>query len=175
LFITEPINVISTIIGFEALWSREIEATQKILKHITDKSLSQAITPQNRTLGRLAWHITTSISEMMSRTGLSVDGPGPDDPVPASTKLIFQSYNTAAISLLDRIKSSWTDETLKVEDDMYGQRWKRGFTLTSLILHQAHHRGQMTVLMRQAGLDVPGIYGPARQEWGMYGMREPEV
>ncbi len=26
-------------------------------------------------------------------------------------------------------------------------------------------RGQMTVLMRQAVLAVPGIYGPAEEEW----------
>ena len=45
--------------------------------------------------------------------------------------------------------------------------------LSSLIRHQAHHRGQMTVLMRQAGLPVPGVYGPAREEWKAYG-QEPE-
>jgi len=42
--------------------------------------------------------------------------------------------------------------------------------LVSLITHQAHHRGQMTVLMRQAGLKVPGVYGPAREEWAAMGM-----
>ena len=35
---------------------------------------------------------------------------------------------------------------------------------------EAHHRGQMTVLMRQAGLTVPGIYGPAQEEWAAMGM-----
>ena len=53
---------------------------------------------------------------------------------------------------------------------MYGESWTVGFTLLALITHQAHHRGQMTVLMRQAGLTVPGIYGPAREEWASYGM-----
>jgi uncharacterized damage-inducible protein DinB len=33
----------------------------------------------------------------------------------------------------------------------------------------------MTVLMRQAGLAVPGVYGPAREEWAAYGMAAPEV
>jgi uncharacterized damage-inducible protein DinB len=36
--------------------------------------------------------------------------------------------------------------------------------------HEIHHRGQMTVLMRQAGLKVPGVYGPSREEWTAYGM-----
>ena len=48
---------------------------------------------------------------------------------------------------------------------MYGESWSRGAVLMSLIVHQAHHRGQMTVLMRQAGLRVPGVYGPAKEDW----------
>jgi uncharacterized damage-inducible protein DinB len=165
----------SSIKEFEHIWSQEIEATQKIFKHLTDKSLSQGVSPEGRTLGRLAWHITTTMPEMMSKTGLSLAGPHPDDPVPTSAKAIFKAYNSAAISLLEQIKSKWTDATLQVEDEMYGEKWRRGQTLTSLIFHQIHHRGQMTVLMRQAGLDVPGIYGPALQEWSAWGMSPPVV
>ncbi len=33
----------------------------------------------------------------------------------------------------------------------------------------------MTVLMRQAGLKVPGTYGPAKEEWGAIGMEAPAV
>ena len=56
------------------------------------------------------------------------------------------------------------DATLEVVDYMYGEQWPRGLTLYALILHQTHHRAQMTVLMRQAGLVVPGVYGPNREE-----------
>jgi uncharacterized damage-inducible protein DinB len=164
-----------TISDFEYDWSQELEATQKILKHLTDKSLSRSVVPGGRTLGRLAWHITLSIPEMMSRTGLTVAGPKQDEPVPTSAKELFKAYNEAAISLLDEVKSRWNDKTLEETDDMYGQKWKRGKTLTALIFHQIHHRAQMTMLMRQAGLDVPGIYGPAHQEWVQFGMPEPAV
>lgn len=167
--------MIRTIQDFEYDWSQELEATQKILKHLTDKSLSQAITPQNRTLGRLAWHITTNVVEAMQQMGLKFVGPNPDDPVPISAKAIFKAYSEVAISLLEQVKSSWTDATLEVEDEVYSNKWKRGKTLSALIIHQAHHRGQMTVLMRQAGLGVPGIYGPSRDEWATYGMQPPEV
>jgi uncharacterized damage-inducible protein DinB len=44
-----------------------------------------------------------------------------------------------------------------------------------LILHQVHHRGEMIVLMRMAGLAVPGIFGPTREEWAQYGMQPPSV
>ena len=49
------------------------------------------------------------------------------------------------------------------------------FGLGFLLFHQTHHRGQMIVLMRQAGLNVPGIYGPAHEEWAAYGMQSPDV
>ena len=68
----------------------------------------------------------------------------------------------------------WTDEDLEVEDDMYGEMWARGKSLAAVVGHQTHHRGQMTVLMRQAGLTVPGVYGPAREEWAAYGMPPQE-
>ncbi len=167
--------MIRTVSDFVYHWSQEVEATQKVFKHLTDRSLAQAVSPQDRTLGRLAWHITTTISEMMTRTGLVIAGPGPDDPVPGSARAIFTAYNQAALSLLNEVQTRWSDDTLQVEDDMYGERWKRSATLTSLIFHQIHHRGEMIVLMRQAGLNVPGVYGPARQEWAAFGMKPPLV
>jgi uncharacterized damage-inducible protein DinB len=167
--------MIRSIRDFETLWSTELEATQKILQHLTDRSLSQHVVPEGRTLRRLAWHIVTTIPEMMIRTGLSLSGPPPDAPLPTTAQEISRAYDRAATSLLEQIKARWTDATLEQEDDMYGEKWKRGATLVGLILHQTHHRGQMTVLMRQAGLEIPGIYGPARQEWAALGMEPPEV
>ncbi len=167
--------MIHSIRDFDFTWSHEIEATQKVLKHLTDKSLSYEASPTVRTPGRLAWHITQTIAEMMERTGLKVSGPKPDDPVPASAKAIFNAYNEAAISVLDQVKSQWTDASLDVEDEMYGEKWKRGATLTALITHQIHHRGELIVVMRLAGLGVPGIYGPTREEWAQFGMEPPKV
>jgi uncharacterized damage-inducible protein DinB len=167
--------MITRINDFEYHWTQEFDKTQKVLKHLTDRSLSQAVTPSDRTLGRLAWHITTTIPEMMSRTGLKLAGPSHDAPVPATVKAIGTAYAESALSLLEQVKSQWTDATLETTDEMYGQVWKRGYTLTALVFHQIHHRGQMTVLMRQAGLKVPGIYGPAREEWALWGQPEPEV
>ncbi len=162
-----------TIDEFVFIWSREFEATQKILKHITDKSLSQVVIPGGRTIGILAWHIVTTIPEMMTRTGLSVTMPGDENTHPAKAKEIFDAYNRVAEELLNEVRSKWTDASLLQTDDMYGEQWKRGDTLASLVFHQVHHRAQITVLMRQAGLRVPGIYGPSRDEWAAMGMKAP--
>jgi uncharacterized damage-inducible protein DinB len=167
--------MIRSLSDFEHLWSAQLESTQKVFKHLTDKSLSQEFSPHVRTLGRLAWHITVTIPEMMERTGLKIAGPRPEDPVPGSAKAIFAGYSQAAIALLEQIKSTWSDATLEITDDMYGEQWKRGKTLEALIHHEIHHRGEMIVLMRLAGLSVPGLYGPTREEWARYGMEPPAV
>jgi uncharacterized damage-inducible protein DinB len=164
----------STIKGFIRVWSAELEATQKILKHITDKSLEQAVVPGGSSIRTIAWHIVLSLPEMMNRTGLSVTGPGEHAPAPSSSTEIFDAYCTAAESLLNQVQSNWTDASLQLEDAMYGEKWKRSFTLTALVSHQIHHRAQLTVLMRQAGLQVPGIYGPSNEEWALIGMKAPE-
>ncbi len=160
---------------FQKAWEQEREGTLKILRALTDASLAQAVTKDDRTLGRMAWHLAQSVSEMMPRTGLAVAEPAQDAPVPKSAAAITEAYETASKAVADEIASKWTDATLEVEDDMYGMKWSRGQTLMALVVHQAHHRGQMTVLMRQAGLAVPGVYGPAREEWAAHGMTAPEV
>ena len=97
-------------------------------------------------------------------------GPAHDAPAPSSAADIAAAYSASSASLVQEIKDKWTDETLTETDDMYGEIWPRGITLAVLINHQAHHRGQVTVLMRQAGLSVPGVYGPSKEEWVAYGM-----
>ena len=150
-------------------WEYEAEATGKILNALSDESLSQKVSPEGRTLGFLGWHLAQTLGEMLDRVGLKIDAPGFDKDPPATAAEIAEAYERAAMSVADEVKKNWIDDTLLETDDMYGETWARGLTLFYLIAHQAHHRGQMTVLMRQAGLKVPGVYGPAREEWAAMG------
>ena len=83
---------------------------------------------------------------------------------------IVSIYERDSKAVGEIVKASWADEQLDDEIEMYGQKMKKGFVLAVLIAHQTHHRGQITVLMRQAGLRVPGIYGPAKEDWKELGM-----
>ena len=156
-------------------WEYEAASTSKIIGLLTEAVRGQSIAPGHRTLDRLAWHLAQSITEMMSHTGLPVAGADPEAPVPEKVAAIKKAYDDASASLVEAMKAGWHDGTLEIEDNMYGQTWKRGVTLNMLLMHQAHHRGQMTVLLRQAGLKVPGIYGPALEEWAAYGQPAPQV
>ena len=156
---------------FQKDWKYESGSTIKLFENLTDESLNQKITPDGRSLGFIAWHIALTIPEMLGSTGLKVDGPAADSVVPGSAAEITKAFKTASDSLIEQLKKNWTDESLETEDNMYGEMWKKGMTLSALILHQAHHRGQMTVLMRQAGLKVTGVYGPSKEEWEAMGMK----
>ncbi len=160
---------------FEQRWNSHAAGTKKILGALTDQALGQQVADDHRTLGRMAWHIVTTIPEMMSQTGLSFVGMKEDTPIPKDADEFQKAYETASSELLNQVKAKWGDADLMVEDELYGEKWKRGTTLQILMDHETHHRGQMTVLMRQAGLKVPGIFGPSKEEWGQYGMEEPKI
>ena len=166
-----------TIQEFASSWKQESAATARVFDALTDASLAQAVGPDDRTLGRIAFHIVLTIPEMLGRTGLYGAMPPENEapPVPTSAAALAAQYREYADDLLARVEAQWTDASLLIEDDMYGQKWPRGLTLGVLIHHEIHHRGQMTVLMRQAGLTVPGVYGPSREEWANFGMTAPAI
>lgn len=154
-------------------WSYESDATIKLFNCITDDTLNKEVKGYERTLGFLAWHLITTIVEMAEKTGLKIDGPQPDSEPANKVSEIINIYKKVSDSLINEVKSKWNDNTLLEEKDLYGEMWKNGATLASIIGHQAHHRGQMTVLMRLLGLPVTGVYGPSKEEWKNFGM-EPQ-
>jgi len=127
------------------------------------------VSPEGRSLGRLAWHIVQTLGEMGGHAGLKVEAANEKTPQPATAGAIADAYRVGASGVDSAVRSAWTDSDLAGEIDMYGEKWTRAMSLQALISHEIHHRGQMTVLMRQAGLAVPGVYGPSREEWAAYG------
>ena len=156
-------------------WADVRGATQRLLDTLTDESLALPVGDEQRTVGRTAWHIVLTIPEMLERTGMRPDGPAEDAPVPATAAEVADAYRRVSGSLVAQIEESWTDETLQTEDMLFGQPWKRATTLFTLVLHEVHHRGQLTVLMRQAGLTPVGVMGPVREDWARMGRNPPAV
>ena len=163
-----------TIEDFEMRWAGERESSLKVMRALTDASLGQMVAPGGRSLGRIAWHIVQTLAEMGGHAGLKVEGADEKAPQPAAAAAIADAYAANAEAVARAVKAAWSDADLPGEIEMYGEKWTRGKALAALITHEVHHRGQMTVLMRQAGLVVPGVYGPAREEWAAYGMPTQE-
>ncbi|HVR38475.1 MAG TPA: DinB family protein [Thermoanaerobaculia bacterium] len=155
-------------------WAEESIATERVMRNLTDASLARRVTEEGRSLGRVAWHIVLSLSELLQRIELPIDVMDPDTPVLTVAEEIANRYEAEAKKIRELVPQHWHDEDLLVEVNPYGEVWTRGDALSRMIKHEVHHRGQMTVLMRQEGLIVPGVYGPAQQEWSAYRMPAPE-
>lgn len=162
----------SSIQSFITEYRNESEFTQKILSSLTDASLKQEIAPGFRTLGTLAWHLVPK-GGILTPTGLTFESPPEHSEAPDSAAEIANAYGNASAALMETVQSRWTDEMLQQSVNMFGQQWKNGFTLGIFLKHEIHHRGQLTILMRQAGLPVIGIYGPSKEEWIRMGMEAP--
>lgn len=167
-------NMIRNLEDFLTVWQHESDSTLKVLEALTDMSLQQRVSEDSRTLGTLAWHLVISIDEMIGRTGLEFSATPHETPQPLTAKEMVEAYRQSSDSIVKAIKEQWTNESLLEEQDMYGELWTVATVLQTLIYHQIHHRGQMTILMRQAGLSVPGMYGPSKDEWLAFGEEAPE-
>jgi uncharacterized damage-inducible protein DinB len=155
-------------------WKSESEATIKVFANLNDESLDYKNSQIGRTIGRLAWHITATIGEMLGSAGIKLEILNDDNSYPKKANEILGKYKQASDNLVKRLPNVWNDNSLTEKINMYGEEWTKEAVLTALIKHQIHHRAQMTALMRQAGLKVPGIYGPSYEEWKAMGM-EPMV
>lgn len=149
---------------FSELWNQESSQTARLLDALTDKSLQQPVAEGHRTLGEIAWHLTTALRELAGKMGLEYDAPTHASPQPSAARDIAVTYRHSAAGLLNAVLSQWTDQTLQEEFEVYDMQWRKGSFLSVLLRHEIHHRGQMTVLMRQAGLRVPGVYGPSKDD-----------
>ncbi|TDF94800.1 DinB family protein [Paenibacillus piri] len=154
----------TTINDFAEEWDREFQLTEEVLNALTDASLQQPVANERRTLGQIAWHLVMSV-QYMTYCGLVFDGLAEDAPVPESAAVIAQNYRKIGRSFLNAVKAQWSDEQLLISQNVMGEEWKNGATLRFILMHQSHHRGQMTVLMRQAGLRIPEVYGPTYDTW----------
>ncbi|SFB44685.1 Uncharacterized damage-inducible protein DinB (forms a four-helix bundle) [Cohnella sp. OV330] len=159
----------ASIANFVEEWEREAKMTAGLLDSLTDESLKRRISDDRRTLGDLAWHLIASI-QFMSALGLSFDGAGDGDGTNKSAPEFAKAYRSISDRFIEALQAQWKDANLADKIEIAGEAWKNGDSLRFALMHQAHHRGQMTVLMRQAGLRPPGLYGPTYETWVEQGM-----
>jgi len=164
----------NSIDDFLTLWKMESERTRTLFAKLTDEALaSTSFHPNVRSIRALSGHIIKTSKELLERTGLHVHSLDDDDPNPHTTQSLMQEFERMTKSVHDAVQTEWTDADLDKTDEMYGETWTRKQSLFALITHLIHHRGGLTILMRLANLKVPGIYGPAKEEWVLYSMEPP--
>ncbi|GGP14121.1 DinB family protein [Oceanobacillus neutriphilus] len=145
-------------------WSQSADGTKAVLKALEDEKLDQSIEEGHNSLGWLGWHLVNSPVFFMSLVGVNLESPYDPDQIPVKASEILEAYEDISKRVVEKAKEQLSDEALVNETGDFGGPAPKGSILRMLVSHQIHHRGQMTVLLRQAGLKVPGVMGPTKED-----------
>ncbi|NOV02483.1 DinB family protein [Paenibacillus planticolens] len=165
----------TTVESFINEYQRESNTTQQLLDTLTDASLNQPQAEGYRPLGYIAWHLVHTDRGMLLGTGLKFEAPSAASMPPSEAAAIADAYRTTTAGILEAVRTQFTDAKLQEVVNMFGMQWTISETLFAYLKHEIHHRGQLTILMRQAGLPVIGAYGPAKEQWASMGMPIPAL
>ncbi|GGA34083.1 DinB family protein [Paenibacillus physcomitrellae] len=163
-----------TVQDFMAEWNKEAVLTQKVLDALTDESLKQQVYPEGRTLGRIAWHFVSNIPDYLTKFGVVIAKVPNQDEIPSAREMA-EIFRTVSARVVDALEEQWTEETLTQVQNAFGRMESNASIFMGLIKHIVHHRGQVTVLMRQAGLQLPAVYGPSKEGWAQLGVTNPPL
>jgi len=148
----------------------ETETTRRVLERVPADRLTWKPHDKSMSLGQLALHVATvpgAIAEMSRKS-------------PFAIGQFTQASATSASELvpaLDQSVAKARDVLRSMDDASLGTVWRAvdgdrevmalpvGVLFRSIMLnHWYHHRGQLSVYLRQTGALVPSIYGPSADE-----------
>ena len=151
---------------------QEAASTRRVLERVPENKLSWRPHQKSRTLGQLALHIAVvpgSVAEFVASPSPAQAPQFGQDPSPASASELVPALEQS-IAKAKRVLGGMDDATLMATWRMMrGDRElfavPRAAMLRSIMLnHWYHHRGQLTVYLRELGVPLPSIYGPTADE-----------
>lgn len=150
---------------------QEAQTTRRVLERIPEDQMNWRPHPKARTLGELALHVATVPGSVAEFIASPSPGQVPDfiDPSPPSAAELVPALDES-IAKAKQILGGMDDATIMATWRMMdGERevfaLPRVSLLRSIMLnHWYHHRGQLTVYLRQLDIPIPSIYGPSADE-----------
>jgi uncharacterized damage-inducible protein DinB len=150
---------------------QEAQTTRRVLERIPADQMNWRPHPKARMLGELAFHVATVPGSVAEFIASPSPGQVPDfiDPSPPSAAELVQALDES-IAKAKQILGDMDDATIMATWRMMdGERevfaLPRVSLLRSIMLnHWYHHRGQLTVYLRQLDIPIPPIYGPSADE-----------
>src|SRR5690606_37719612 len=153
-------------------FDHELAATRRVLERIPDDMLDWKPHERSMTLGELGVHIANIpfwveaiLTEEVFDLATYLARQEQAESV-AQILARFDSLAANAKELLagagdDALLASWT---LRRGDATLFSAHRAAGIRALAVSHLIHHRGQLTVYLRQVGAPVPGIYGPSADE-----------
>ena len=149
----------------------EARTTRRVLERVPDDRLTWRPHEKARTLGELALHVATvpgGVAELVASPS-PAQAPQFTDPSPKSASELIPALDQS-IAKARQVLGGMDDATLVatwrlMQDDRELLAIPRVAMLRSVMLnHWYHHRGQLTVYLRELGVPIPSIYGPSADE-----------
>ena len=150
---------------------QEARTTRRVLERVPDGQLTWRPHEKSRTLGELALHVATvpgAVAELVASPS-PAQAPQFVDPSPARASELIPALDES-LAKAKRVLAGMDDGTaMSMWRLMNGEREifavPRAALLRSIMLnHWYHHRGQLTVYLRELGVAIPSIYGPSADE-----------
>ncbi|MQA28532.1 MAG: DinB family protein [Luteitalea sp.] len=150
---------------------QETQTTRRVLERVPQSHLAWRPHEKARTLGELALHVATvpgGVAQLVASPS-PAQAPQFTDPSPKSASELVpaldQSIATAkkALGGMDDAALMATWRLMQGERELLAV--PRVAMLRSVMLnHWYHHRGQLTVYLRELDVPIPSIYGPSADE-----------
>jgi uncharacterized damage-inducible protein DinB len=150
---------------------QEAQTTRRVLERVPDAHLGWKPHEKSMSLGQLALHIATvpgGVAEIAAQPSLSTPPAFNQPPAASAAELVpalEQSVAKAKAVLggMDDAKmyETWT---LMNGGQVVMALPRVAFLRAIMLNHWYHHRGQLSVYLRQLNVPVPSIYGPSADE-----------
>jgi len=151
---------------------QEAQTTRRVLERVPDSRLGWKPHEKARTLGQLALHVAI-VPGAVAELGTS---PSPaqaptlgEDPSPARASdllpVLDDSIDKAKklVGAMDDAKAMETWRLMSGDRELFAIP-RAAFLRSIMLNHWYHHRGQLSVYLRELGVAVPSIYGPSADE-----------
>ena len=150
---------------------QETQTTRRVLERVPDNQLAWRPHEKARTLGELALHVAMvpgGVAELVASPS-PAQAPQFTDPSPTSASELIPALDQS-IAKVKEVLGGMDDTALMatwrlMQGDRELLAVPRVAMLRSVMLnHWYHHRGQLTVYLRELGIAIPSIYGPSADE-----------
>ncbi|HEV7919584.1 MAG TPA: DinB family protein [Thermoanaerobaculia bacterium] len=148
----------------------EAATTRRVLERVPETELAWRPHPKSMSVGQLAFHIAMLPQAIAGLLGELVTEV-PNVPLPEGVPLaeILATLDRGVPIAAERL-AAWGDEGLNAvwrmtrEGKTLLEMPRIGMVRSVMLNHWYHHRGQLTVYLRQLDVPLPSVYGPTADE-----------
>jgi uncharacterized damage-inducible protein DinB len=149
---------------------QEAQTTRRVLERVPQEHLGWKPHPKSYSLGQLALHIAQvpgGVAELSMHSPAAPPAFVQEEAKTSAELLPALEQSVAkAKSLLGSLddQSAMATWRLMVGDKELMAMPRAAFLRAIMLNHWYHHRGQLTVYLRQLNVPVPSVYGPSADE-----------